>query len=217
MSAKIDMTGRRIGRLTVICEAGKQGKKIMWLCKCDCGKDVIASGVNLRRGFYKSCGCYSADRLREMRTKHKMSNTRIYKEWAQMKGRCYCKGYIDFHLYGGRGISVCDEWKNDFESFKNWAFQNGYSDNLTLDRIDNDKGYSPDNCRWATVKEQANNRRSNHYVTYDGVTRTLAQWAELTGINYDCLKSRISKLNWPLEKAFTKPSRGRGKRRLLRA
>lgn len=217
MSAKIDMTGRRIGRLTVICEAEKRKKHIMWLCKCDCGKEVIAAGVNLRRGYYKSCGCYSADRLREMRTKHKMSNSRLYREWAQMKGRCYYPKYINYDCYGERGITVCDEWKNDFSCFMKWALDNGYTDELTLDRIDNDKGYSPDNCRWITGKEQANNRRNNHYVTYNGITKTISQWSEITGIDYGCLKSRITKLGWDIKDALTKPSRGRGTRKLLKA
>ena len=216
MSAKIDMKGRRIGRLTVIREAEKQGGHIMWLCKCDCGKEVIATGDNLRRGCYKSCGCYSADRLSEMRTKHKMSNTRLYREWAQMKGRCYYKKYINYDCYGERGITVCAEWKDDFSCFMKWALSNGYNDNLTLDRIDNNKGYSPDNCRWITGKEQANNRRNNHYVTYNGITKTISQWSESSGINYWCLRSRIAN-GWDISEALTKPSRGRGTRRLSKA
>ena len=141
-------------------------------------------------------------------------NSRLSRIHNNMKKRCYnsnCKSYKD---YGNRGITVCEEWLNTekvehnknmtrgFSAFKEWALSNGYEDNLTLDRINNNKGYSPDNCRWATVKVQDNNKRNNHYITYRNQTKTLKQWSEELGFNFDKIKARLNVLGWPVEKAF---------------
>lgn len=137
---------------------------------------------------------------------HGLSHTRLYATWRGMLSRCDNREDKYFKDYGRRGIAVCSEWK-DFENFYTWAIANGYDDSLTIERIDNDKGYSPDNCRWATAKEQSNNRRSNHLLTHRGKIQTLKQWSDELGINYQTLQSRIHASGWPIEKALTTPVR----------
>ncbi len=120
-----------------------------------------------------------------------------------MKSRCYCESATAFDTYGGRGITVCDEWKSDFETFYKWAIDNGYNDALTIDRIDTNGNYEPSNCRWATMKEQTNNVRRNNRVEFNGVVHTVSEWSDITGINKKTLWNRLSR-GWPIEKALTK-------------
>lgn len=207
MSKAIDITGNRYGRLVVIrrVENNKRGQA-MWLCQCDCGNEVISDKHRLSSGNTKSCGCIHKETLaarNRANAKHGMRGTHLYSVWHNMKDRCYRQKCKEYPRYGERGICVCDEWLNNFESFRDWAMASGYKDGLTIDRIDNNGNYEPTNCRWSTGKEQANNRRSNHTITYNGQTRTLKEWAELYGIPYGLLKNRI-RANMPMEKALQK-------------
>lgn len=196
-----DLTAQRFGKLTVIKENGfSKSGEIMWLCRCDCGNEKTINGRDLRRGHVVSCRCGIVSRT------HGMRNTRIYKEWSGLKFRCspnadanHKKWYFD------RGITVCSEWENSFESFMNWALSNGYQDNLSIDRIDNDGNYEPSNCRWVGRKIQANNTTTNNYIEYNGITKTLTEWAEETGIKRQAIARRINDLNWSMERALTTP------------
>ena len=199
MGKKIEMVGKRFGRLTVVAESDKRDRSgsVFYRCLCDCGNEKSINGINLRKGVTRSCGCYN----REVITKdNPVYKTKLYNIYSSMKGRCNNPNDRSYHNYGGRGISVCKEW-NTFEAFQKWALGNGYSESLWIDRIDNDKGYSPDNCRWSTPKEQQNNKRTCRYITIDGVTKSLTMWAEEAGINPSTLKRRIE-LGWEKEDLF---------------
>lgn len=133
--------------------------------------------------------------------KHGMKHTRLYRTWLHIKTRCYNQKYSRYKDYGGRGIKVCDEWRNDFMNFYNWSMKNGYKENLTIDRIDNDKGYSPSNCRWQTNKQQCRNRRNNKMYTANGEAHCLAEWCEILNLSYSTVYARLSR-DWPIEQAL---------------
>lgn len=135
--------------------------------------------------------------------KHGGKHTRLYNIWCGMKSRCYNKNDSHYPRWGGRGIQVCSEWLLDFDNFQVWALHNGYADNLTIDRINNDGNYCPANCRWVTVAEQNNNQRTNRLITYNGKTQNLKQWSKELHINYGTLLFRLDALNWSIDKAFT--------------
>ena len=198
----VDLTGQRFGRYTVIERApdyvSPKGKRcVRWICQCDCGTVKVVNGNALKTGHTVSCGCYKSDVKREERKTHGAvvggKPTRLYKVWDGMKERCYNKSKNYYYRYGGRGITMCDEWHYSFEAFQEWAIANGYREGLTIDRIDNNKGYCPENCRWATIKEQNNNKSDNHYLTFRGETKTIMQWSELTGFSYATLSRRACK------------------------
>lgn len=161
MGRLIDLTGQRFGRLVVMERAENKGNAVTWLCKCDCGAETLVSGKDLRRGHTQSCGCFHRENFGAICTTHGARGTRLYNVWRGMKDRCYSKTHKYYKHYGGRGITVCAEWLHDFAAFQGWALSHGYRDDLSIDRIDNDKGYSPDNCRWATATEQRHNRRDS--------------------------------------------------------
>lgn len=180
-----DLTGQKYGKLTVIKRVPPHGnsKSVYWLCYCDCGnKDVEVRGSCLTSGHTVSCGCYISERLIKVNTKHGGFGTRLYNIWQGMKKRCYKEDDKDYENYGGRGILICDEWKDDFSCFQEWAITSGYQENLTIDRINNNGNYEPHNCRWTTVKEQSNNKRNNHLITIANRTQTLSQWLDELGI-----------------------------------
>lgn len=187
----VDITGQKFGRLTVSGFAGKSNdRQYMWLCDCDCGNTVIVRGYSLRSGNTQSCGCLQKETNIRIRTTHGMSNTRIYNIWKGMKERCSTPSTSCYKYYGGRGIKVCDEWQ-EFEPFCEWAMMHGYRDDLTIDRLDVNGDYGPDNCRWATIEEQVLNTRRNHYITHNGETKTLKEWAKILGINHSTLIERL--------------------------
>ena len=204
--------GRKYGRLTAIKRAydhiKKNGcKEIMFLFRCDCGKEKILPKGQVVNGNIKSCGCLLKENARKGKNqyKHGLVNTRLYHIYHSMKARCYRKNSSDYNRWGARGIKICDEWLKDFINFYKWAMENGYQEGLSIDRIDNSKGYSPENCRWATAKEQANNTRRNRILVFNGEKHTLAEWAEIVGIDKNILGNRIITSGWSVEKALTTP------------
>lgn len=203
-----DLTGQRFGRLTVIERAPNKGNKTMWLCKCDCGNVKTVDSYLLKSGQTMSCGCLHREMVSKQHTKHGGRHERIYAVWCCMKARCYNPNNKNYADYGGRGTTVCNEWTDKatgFQTFREWAMKNGYKDTLSIERKDVNGHYEPSNCRWATQKEQCNNRRSNHMITYDNRTMTLTQWSEELGINRGTLDTRINRYHWSVEKAFTEP------------
>lgn len=218
----IDLTGQRFGRYIVLSQAESQvyfdGKRnrtrTMWNCKCDCGNEKVVSSHSLRSGHVVSCGCYKeeVDHTRCMTHGATLNGkpTRLYKVWDGMKARCYNPNKAYYSIYGGRGITMCDEWHYSFEKFRDWALANGYKDGLTIDRINNDGNYCPENCRWATVSQQNNNKSTNHYLTYNGETKTIMQWAEATGFPFHAILARVKK-GMSAEYALLTPLRTKGK------
>lgn len=159
----IDITGQRYGRLVAIRSHHNDGKREYWECKCDCGNTVIVRKSHLRAGKILSCKCQRKENsIKALSTVRGLSKTRLHRIWQNMRNRCYYKNLPEFKYWGGRGITVCNEWKNSFLAFYDWSMANGYNDNLSIDRIDVDGNYCPDNCRWATAAEQQKNRRVNH-------------------------------------------------------
>ena len=206
MSAFIDLTGEKFGRLTAIERVGSdKSKRAVWLCRCECGKTTTVDSYSLKSGNTKSCGCLNTDvrskRMVEMHTKHGESKTRLYNIWRSMLSRCMWENPYYYDRYGGRGISVCEKWM-EYEPFRDWALSNGYSDNLSIDRIDVNGDYCPENCRWADRKVQGNNKRNNVYLEHNGEKKTIAQWADATGI-LPCTIWRRLKSGWSVEKALT--------------
>lgn len=196
MSRGKDLYGKKIGNLTILKRIPPEtpGTHTHWLCRCDCGREIVVDQTNLRKQRQcKSCAGKT----------HGMAETPLYEAWSHMKQRCLCNTDQHYESYGGRGITVCEEWMN-FEPFRDWALSNGYTSNLTLDRIDNDKGYYPENCRWATRRTQSNNRRNSLYITAKGITLPCAEWARQTSIPRNTIRGRI-KAGWSPEDAVSLP------------
>lgn len=188
-----DLTGMRFGRLTAVGIDERGGRRVYYNCLCDCGNFKSVRSDSLLSGAIKSCGCLKQEQDRVNLTAahtHKQSKTRLYEIWQGIKKRCYNPHDARYERYGGRGITVCDEWKNDFPAFMKWAKENGYDEALTIDRIDNDKGYFPENCRWSNQKEQARNRASNIKITIGNATKTLTEWCEIFELDYKAVVAR---------------------------
>lgn len=205
MGKLIDLSGQRFGRLVVVKEAGRSSNgKALWLCECDCGNRRIFYGEKLRCGETRSCGCYRREITGKQFRKYNQVNKRIYRIWKLMHKRCYNPNDPKYNNYGGRGIIICPEWVNDFLSFQAWALGNGYTEHLTIDRIDVNGPYSPDNCRWTTNKVQCNNKTDNVVLEYQGESHTLSEWAHITGIKYSTLAYRASR-GWTAQEILTLP------------
>lgn len=195
-----DLTGEKFGRLTVIgvsrkVESGNR-KRYYWHCKCDCGNDKEVRTDCLTNGLVKSCGCLKKEQDRINLTKyhkHKLSHTKLWDTYYGMKSRCYDKEDKRYDDYGGRGIKICDEWLGNFENFVSWSLENGFSESLQIDRINNNLGYSPENCRWISQKENCRNRRSNVMLEYDGKMITLVELSEILNIPYKTAYSKYRK------------------------
>lgn len=199
MSNFIDLTGQKFGKLTVIKKVEKsKNNRIKWICKCERGNITTVITYHLKSGKIKSCGCSKIKKGKENSAyKHGLSNNKIYRKldsiYGTIKCRCYNPNNKKYKNYGGRGITICEEWKNDFMSFYNWAINNGYKEGLSIDRINVNGNYEPNNCRWVRMKEQANNKTNNHYITYNGETHTMMEWSKILNINYSTIRERAKK------------------------
>lgn len=183
-----NLQGKRFGKLVVLNREDNRKKSTMWECICDCGNKTITSASDLKSRKTQSCGCLKYE---SRNFTHNLSHTRLYKIWMGMKQRCeksYCHAY---KWYGERGISVCSKWKENFQEFYDWSMNNGYADNLTIDRIDVNGNYEPSNCRWIPIGEQARNTRVSKYITYKEETKSVEEWSRITGIKHNTLLGRL--------------------------
>lgn len=210
---RLDLTGQKFNKLTALYPNGEisiHGKNVVWMCKCDCGNYTTANTGQLRCGTKKSCGCAVIDHTANLNRTHGGRNERLYLVWMDMRRRCRDKKDKNYSKYGGRGIRVCPEWE-DYAAFRKWAISTGYDKTAkrgecTIDRIDVNGDYCPDNCRWVDLELQANNRRSNVFITYNGKTQTASQWSKELGFNKSLVGQRIGR-GWSIELALTTPPR----------
>ena len=211
MAKKRDLAGMKFERLTVIDEAepikGSHGENLTrWNCVCDCGTKKVVRASELIRHRTLSCGCLGKEHRAMKITKHGLSNKRVYHIYLGMLDRCYDSNSEMYKNYGGRGIKVCQEWLGNegATNFANWAYSNGYNDELTIDRINVNGNYTPDNCRWVDNIVQQNNKTNNRYITINGETKTTKEWSRFVGIGYSTIKQRIYN-GWSPEKAIMTP------------
>jgi hypothetical protein len=200
-----DLTGQVFGRLTAYSPHHTTRVGTYWNCKCICGNECIVLTTKLSNGHTTSCGCKKEEtkqKLSNLNKTHELSNSRLYKIYRGMISRCYKDYSSNYDRYGGRGITICQEWLDDFMNFYNWAMENGYSDDLSIDRIDPNGIYCPENCRWANAKKQANNTRSTIFLTYKGETKPASEWSEITGINRNAI-TRRKRNGWTDEECLT--------------
>lgn len=199
----IDLKNQTFGRLTVLNYLHKNNA-LYWRCKCSCGNYTEVLTSHLIRGKILSCGCLKREKTGQINRSHGLSNSRIYNIWCGIKFRCYNKKCNEFHRYGGRGIKMCDNWKNSFEDFCDWAKNNGYNDTLTIERNNLDGNYCPENCCWIPLKKQARNTSRTKYLEYKGESKPMVEWAEIFGVKYSLLADRIQR-GWSIEKALLTP------------
>lgn len=202
-----NIVGQKFGMLKVVKFSHTENKKSYWLCECECGVRKVLRADSFKpsktRNVTKSCGCLN-NKPREYARIHGDSRTKLYHVWASMKDRCVNPNGKYYKHYGGKGISVCDEWKNEYLSFKKWAIENGYKDGLTIDRIDVNGNYEPSNCRLITHREQQYNTTRNRRYTFQGETLTVTEWANRTGIKRTTLNARLNH-GWDIDRALTEP------------
>jgi hypothetical protein len=204
----VDWTGKIFGRLTIVRLVGEGNHTIKnrWNCICECGNEKILKEYNFLYGNTKSCGCLQKQRASESTFKHGASKSRNYILWSHIKDRCYNPNSQYYHIYGGKGITLYKEWYDSFETFTHYIGERPTKEH-SLDRIDSNKNYEPDNVRWATPTEQANNTSQNHNLTYNNVTQSIAMWERELGFSAGTLKARINMLKWSVEKAIETPVR----------
>jgi len=201
MTRRYDLTGKRFGRLVALHPDKNEKGRRVWKCQCDCGNVSYPLTSNLVLGGTNSCGCLFKEKLLKRITSHGKANTKIYKLWTYMISRCHNPNDTCYDRYGGRGISVCDEW-HDFEQF--YADMGNCPDGMSIDRIDNDGNYEPDNCRWATIIQQANNKSSNAMIEFNGERMSMMDWSRKLGISYPALRHRRQR-GWSVERMLTTP------------
>lgn len=208
----IDITGQTIHYWTFLKPLG--GGK--WLAKCQCGNEKEILSTNVKKGKSKSCGCRKGELLISSKGTHGLSKTPIYRTYRNMISRCSLECADSYHIYGARGISVCDRWKESFQNFYD-DMGSGFQPGLSIDRIDVNGNYEKSNCKWSTTKEQARNTRKNKYLKFNGKIKTIIEWSELLGMNYSTIQSRLWLYKWSVEKTFTTPvnKRKRNKRSIL--
>lgn len=210
MSRLRDLTGQRFGELVVLHRATNYGgSATAWLCRCDCGNEKVFLAANLTTGRSTSCGCSRLRKTSQKLSTHRETKSRLYHIWGNMLTRCYNKNSAHYIHYGARGIVVCEEWKK-YENFRDWALSNGYDEHLTIERKNVNGGYDPDNCVWATRKQQANNKRTSRIVEFEGEQHTVAEWADKLGMDKRALWDRLFVQNWSIERALTTPLRKKG-------
>lgn len=205
MAKHQDLTGMKFGRLFVLREFSnpKPGNYI-WECQCECGNITRVNGKLLRNGTTSSCGCIQRERTKQANTKHGKRYSNLYGRWCNIKSRCLNPHNPSFRFYGERGISICEEWLN-FDNFYNWAIDNGFKQNLTIDRINTNGNYEPFNCRWVNMEQQNNNRRSNHILEYKGEKHTLTEWAKIIGVDFHLLSDRCKRKDLTTEQILFTP------------
>lgn len=202
-----NLVGNKYGRLLVIERESSLNGHTRWLCKCDCGKECVVHGTSLKSGNTTSCGCFKTENAKKLYSGARQNNKRLYAVWNGIKQRCLNKNSKSYHNYGGRGIKICNEWKNSYESFYDWAIQSGYRDGLQIDRIDNNGDYCASNCRFVDKEIQANNKRNVRLYTINNVTKSLPQWCREYHQDYYLVRQRVAKLGWPIQAALTIPKR----------
>lgn len=201
------LIGNKYNSLTIIgIDSSNKSGHYFLRCKCDCGNEKVIRADRVLNNITKTCGCQNKhyNACNPHRLSHKYP--KLYSVWNTMRHRCYNPRNWKYKDYGGRGITVCEEWRNNFPNFFNWAMAYGYQEGLTIDRIDVNGNYEPTNCRWATLKQQARNKTNNKMITYNGETKSLVEWCEYLGLQpyYDTIGARI-RVGWDVERAFTQP------------
>lgn len=208
----IDISNKKFGKLLAVKRCTNMSGKTAWECKCDCGNITFVTTSNLTCNRIRSCGCLKIKQLLDRSTTHNQRHTVLYSVWRGLRQRCNNPKHASYHNYGGRGITVCEEWDKSFQAFYDWSYANGYSTEnqkdeklkLTIDRIDNNGNYEPSNCRWVDRKTQTRNMRTTRFITFNGQNKSVSEWCEIYGIKLQTFNTRIRN-GWSIEEALTKP------------